>query len=77
MKTDSIRKAARKLGIQESSAKSIYYRFKKTGCLEKQSKINKRYKTATLSHKSSESAVSETTQKEWNSSASKENIAND
>ena len=31
MKTNSIRRAAHQLGINNSTAKSIYYKFKKTG----------------------------------------------
>ena len=75
MKTDSIRKAARILGIQESSAKSIYYRYKKTGCLDRLPKVNKRYMTASLSRPFSENADCKTMQRELDNSTFEEKVA--
>ena len=46
LRTNSIRKSAQKMGINDSTAKSIYYKFKSTGKVEKTSKKRKNFKSS-------------------------------
>jgi len=42
MKTNSIRRASTELGVNNSTAKSIFYKFKQTGQINKQPRVNSR-----------------------------------
>ena len=52
LRTNSIRKSAQKMGINDSTAKSIYYKFKSTGMYSKTSKKRRNWKASnpTSSH---------------------------
>ena len=46
LRTNSIRKSAQKMGINDSTAKSIYYKFKSTGKVSKTSKKRRHIKSS-------------------------------